>query len=297
MLLLFPFLFFFFVVAGQQIGADGRRADDACQKSGGKNHSSVHSEVIPFCGGAAGLSWPLVCALITRTLNSNPFESIRFCSAAASSGDNLPSERAMSSRTGSISERSIANLSSPRWVAVGSMQVPQSPAVFGPERSSGSWNTCFAHDPSGALLAAMNLWAEGTAVPAGELFQRLAVGAPKDLGNGAQLDTSGPVQFAGYRYDAYAPSDAQVAIHDRAETTASVWIDPEEALDRFSEGTFPLVFATEQHLLRLAAFHSIDEMVASTETADLNPVTPRVAESDGKQSFLLPEDPGYDSTS
>jgi hypothetical protein len=111
-------------------------------------------------------------------------------------------------------EQSVPSSSPPpaRWETVGSMQVPQSPEVFGPERSSGRWNTCFAHDPSGALLAAMNVWAEGTAVPASELFQRLAVGAPKDLGNGAQLDSSGPVQFSGYRYVSYTPTEAQVAV-------------------------------------------------------------------------------------
>jgi hypothetical protein len=99
-----------------------------------------------------------------------------------------------------------------QWGTVGSMQVPQNPAVFGPQRSRGPWNTCFAHDPTGALLAAMNLWAEGTAVPASELFQRLAVGAPTDLGNTAELDANGPVQFAGYRYDSYTPAEAQVAV-------------------------------------------------------------------------------------
>jgi hypothetical protein len=99
-----------------------------------------------------------------------------------------------------------------QWGTVGSMQVPQSPTVYGPARSDGPWETCFAHSPSGALLAAMNLWAEGTAVSPSELFARLAVGAPKNLGSNAQLDSSGPVQFAGYRYDSYTPSDAQVAI-------------------------------------------------------------------------------------
>jgi hypothetical protein len=99
-----------------------------------------------------------------------------------------------------------------RWGTVGSMQVPQNPTVYGPERSHGPWETCFAHNPSGALLAAMNLWAEGTAVPPGELFQRLAIGAPKSLGSSDQLDSGGPIQFAGYRYDAYASSGAQVAI-------------------------------------------------------------------------------------
>ncbi len=117
-----------------------------------------------------------------------------------------------------------------RWGAVGSMEVPQNPAVFGPQRSSGRWETCFAHDPGGALLAAMNLWAEGTAVPANELFRRLAVGAPRNLGSNAQLDTSGPVQFAGYRYVSYTAAEAQVAVVFRgpegkllAVVTPMVW--------------------------------------------------------------------------
>jgi hypothetical protein len=117
-----------------------------------------------------------------------------------------------------------------RWATVGAIQVPQNPPLFGPQRSTGPWNTCFAHDPSGALLAAMNLWAEGTAVPASELFARLAVGAPKDLGSDAQLDSGGPVQFAGYRYDSYTRSDAQVTIVFRgpegkllAVVTTMVW--------------------------------------------------------------------------
>ena len=119
-----------------------------------------------------------------------------------------------------------------RWGTVGSMQVPQNAAVYGPQRSAGPWETCFADDPSGALLAAMNLWAEGTAVPPSELFARLAVGAPKNLGSNAQLDSNGPIQFAGYRYDSYAPAAAQVAIVFQgpegkllAVVTSMVWRD------------------------------------------------------------------------
>jgi hypothetical protein len=119
-----------------------------------------------------------------------------------------------------------------RWGTVGSMRVPQNPAVFGPQLSEGQWDTCFARDPSGALLAAMNLWAEGTAVPPGELFARLAVGAPKQLGSDERLDSNGPIQFAGYRYDSYTRSEAQVAIVFRgpegkllAVVTTMVWHD------------------------------------------------------------------------
>jgi hypothetical protein len=98
------------------------------------------------------------------------------------------------------------------WATVGSMQVPQAPNVYGPQRTHGVFNTCFAHNPSGALLAALNLWAETTAADPSQVFQKLAVGAPKNLGNNARLDASGPVQFAGYRYDSYTPTQATIAV-------------------------------------------------------------------------------------
>ena len=99
-----------------------------------------------------------------------------------------------------------------RWQTVGSMQVPQSPAVYGPQRSAGPWQTCFAHDPSGALLAAMNFYAEGTEASPAAVMAHLAVGAPGDLGSSEQLDSSGPIQFAGYRYVSYTPSVAQMTV-------------------------------------------------------------------------------------
>lgn len=106
-----------------------------------------------------------------------------------------------------------------------------------------------------------------------------------------------PVQFP-RRFDtrffvAVSP-ERQMPIHDRAETTASVWISPGEALSRFEAGEFPLVFATEQHLRRMAEFHSVDELIAATETADLAPVVPKAAGEGGVQEFLLPGDEGYD---
>ena len=108
-----------------------------------------------------------------------------------------------------------------QWGTVGSMQVPQNPTVYGPERSDGPWETCFAHNPSGALLAAMNLWAEGTAADPSAVFAHLAIGAPADLGNSARLDAGGPVQFAGYQLRVLRPDDGATARGDprtRGET-------------------------------------------------------------------------------
>ena len=100
-----------------------------------------------------------------------------------------------------------------RWGTVGSMQVPQNPGVYGPQYTRGVYATCFAHDPAGALLAAINVYAESTAgVPASEVMHRYAVGAPADLGNNSGIDNSGPVQLAGYRYDSYTGQAAEVTI-------------------------------------------------------------------------------------
>lgn len=172
--------------------------------------------VVAAVGGGSDTSHPAS----TPTTAASPAPA---STKASAGGCSLPS-----------GAQTVPSMSPPQaqWGTVGSMQVPQNPAVYGPERSNGPWETCFAHDPSGALLAAMNLWAEGTAVPASQLFARLAIGAPKDLGSNAQLDSGGPVQFAGYLYDSYTPSKAQVAVVFRgpegkllAVVTSMVWSD------------------------------------------------------------------------
>ena len=63
--------------------------------------------------------------------------------------------------------------------------------------------------PSGALLAALNFWSEGTAAPSGVSAPgcRCACGG----GPASRLDSGGPVQWAGYKYDSYTPS-ARVSV-------------------------------------------------------------------------------------
>ena len=100
-----------------------------------------------------------------------------------------------------------------RWGTVGAMEVPQNASVYGPERTDGVWSWCFAHSPAGALLAAINFYAESTTgVSAEAVMKRYAVGAPSNLGNNEGLDNAGPVQLAGYRYVSYTPSQADISI-------------------------------------------------------------------------------------
>ena len=95
-----------------------------------------------------------------------------------------------------------------RWGTVGSMQVPQNPAVYGPQRTERRrGTTCFAHDPVGRAAGRDEpLGGVNTAVPASELLRRLRgrrAGEPRATTPGSTA--SGPVQFAGYRYDSYTP--------------------------------------------------------------------------------------------
>jgi hypothetical protein len=100
-----------------------------------------------------------------------------------------------------------------QWVQVGSMAAPQAPGLYGPQHTRGIWNYCFAHNPSGALLAAVNFWAEGTAASATQVLHHLSTGPiPQSALGNDRLDAAGPVQLVGYRYGSYQPSTAQIFV-------------------------------------------------------------------------------------
>lgn len=85
----------------------------------------------------------------------------------------------------------------------------------------------------------------------------------------------------------------QIPLHDSRETTDGMWIAPEEALERARRGKFPLVFATQAHLGRMVQYRSIEQMIAETAEAALQPVTPRIVQLGPETTYLLPGDEGY----
>lgn len=87
--------------------------------------------------------------------------------------------------------------------------------------------------------------------------------------------------------------DGQEPLHHVLEVTDGVWISPGAALDAFSRGEFPLVFATEKQLERMAMFDSDRAMLEATTEADLREVRPKMVRQEGEMAFLLPGDPGY----
>jgi 8-oxo-dGTP pyrophosphatase MutT (NUDIX family) len=83
---------------------------------------------------------------------------------------------------------------------------------------------------------------------------------------------------------------AQAAAHDGVENTDSVWIDPAEALASCGRGEILLPPPTWVTLRTLAAFSTIDEVVAWARSTTIVPVQPVVEERDGTRILTVPGD-------
>jgi hypothetical protein len=115
------------------------------------------------------------------------------------------------------------------WHQVGNMEVPEAPATIGPEHESGGWFYCYQHSPPGALLAAIDVWASGTAASATQVARHLAVDVtPGALGS----DELPPgLSLAGYQFMSYTPQEAVIEVvfdvYDRGDvevTTPMAWV-------------------------------------------------------------------------
>jgi 8-oxo-dGTP pyrophosphatase MutT (NUDIX family) len=102
------------------------------------------------------------------------------------------------------------------------------------------------------------------------------------------------------RYDTHfflttAPEE-QEAAYDRLETTDGIWVRPSEALERYQNNDFPLVFATIHQLRDLATFSNVKEALESTITRYVPTRMPVVVMEDGKPRIYLSDDPdsGWD---
>jgi len=102
----------------------------------------------------------------------------------------------------------------------------------------------------------------------------------------------------GRRFDAsflvaFAPMDnSDHAVHDAAETVASGWFRPADALAA-GFGAVSLAPPTFWVLHELAALGSIDAVRAALPARDLRPVQPVRGAVDGVLAMLLPGDPGH----
>jgi 8-oxo-dGTP pyrophosphatase MutT (NUDIX family) len=90
--------------------------------------------------------------------------------------------------------------------------------------------------------------------------------------------------------------ESQEPLHDSQETIASLWVQPQDALDKLARGELAMFPPTSENLKFLANFKTTDEVLAAAKKV-LNPtaILPRLrTNSDGKViGVLMPGDPGY----
>ena len=98
-----------------------------------------------------------------------------------------------------------------------------------------------------------------------------------------------PKRFDTHFFLTEMPS-GQEAAHDQLETTAGIWIAPEEALARFEASEFTLVFATIHQLRALSGLATVAAARERFGGAAPRTIMPYVVERDGQQVILLPDE-------
>ena len=85
------------------------------------------------------------------------------------------------------------------------------------------------------------------------------------------------------------------AVADGVECVDERWTSPAAALAAHAAGDLPLVFPTFRHLQELAAFDTVDELLAHARARTIAPVLPRVVLDEQGARAVLPGEPGYDA--
>jgi len=101
-----------------------------------------------------------------------------------------------------------------------------------------------------------------------------------------------PKRFDTWFFLAEAPED-QIALHDGSESTDSVWIGPQEAIEEAKAGKRTLVHATTKNLELLAEGKTVAGAIAAAGARKIVTVQPWVEEKDGKKFLHIPEGAGY----
>lgn len=86
----------------------------------------------------------------------------------------------------------------------------------------------------------------------------------------------------------------QDASHDKKETTAGVWLTPQEALAGNIKGETPLSPPTLKTLENLSRFKSIDDIFDSLKMDKIHPILPILIKISNEELLIFPWDPEYE---
>jgi 8-oxo-dGTP pyrophosphatase MutT (NUDIX family) len=96
-----------------------------------------------------------------------------------------------------------------------------------------------------------------------------------------------PRRYNTHFFFALAPP-GQAGLADARETHEGLWIAPQDALARYRERDFHLVYPTIKHLERLRAFESIAQLHAFARSKPVLTILPTTA--DGDEGFAMPHE-------
>lgn len=99
-----------------------------------------------------------------------------------------------------------------------------------------------------------------------------------------------PIRFDTHFFLTPAPPH-QNASHDNVETTAHLWITPQEALERNKHGTLAMFPPTIVNLMALSRFLNVKDALTSAEGKDVPVISPQISFEDGRLRLVLPADP------
>jgi hypothetical protein len=122
------------------------------------------------------------------------------------------------------------------WALIDGLAVPSSPTA-GPAKTVGPVPSCFAHNPVGAVIAAIRIGSAVVSTHPGDWLQVVqadfAPGPATDAALAASMAHPGPngaqwagprdSQVAGFRIIAYSPDLAVVALVSRTTATGALW--------------------------------------------------------------------------
>ena len=106
----------------------------------------------------------------------------------------------------------------------------------------------------------------------------------------------GPPRRFDTRFFVAAAPPEQEPLHDDGETIASLWVRPQDALDRKARGELDMIFPTIRNLEAIARFErSADLLAAAAAITDIPTMLPRIVTEPGGTRIVLPGDPGYEA--
>lgn len=105
-----------------------------------------------------------------------------------------------------------------------------------------------------------------------------------------------PKRFDTHFYIAPAPPN-QIAAHDGRETTDSVWITAQDAIDMGERGEANVIFPTRMNLIKLARAATVADAVNRFADEAVVTVEPVAGKNDaGEPCLFIPEEAGYGQT-